>query len=59
MWIMSHFISLSCFTVGSILYPGGLVDTVAVALGVTKVSEEGAEWVPMEGAEWDIGTLVG
>ena len=53
------FISLSCLTVGSILYPGGLVETVAVALGVTKVSEEGAEWVPMEGAEWDIGTLVG
>ena len=38
------------------------MDTVeAVAVGVTKVSEEGAEWTEptMEGAGCDIGTLVG
>ena len=41
------------------------MDTVAVAVGVTKVSEDGAEaraeWdiVPMEGVGCDIGTLVG
>ena len=37
------------------------MDTVAVAVGVTKVSEEGAmEWDPMEGVgTCDIGTLVG
>ena len=36
------------------------MDTVAVAVGVTKVSEEGAEWdPPMEGVGCDMGTLVG
>ena len=35
------------------------MDTVAVAVGVTKVSEEGAECDPMEGVGCDIGTLVG